>query len=269
MTKLEAQEILVEYVDKRKGKRVMALEEVSFSVQEGQFVAIVGPSGCGKSTLLNVIGGLQPFQGGRLLLDGQDLTGPGSDRAMVFQSPSLMPWRTVMGNVTYGLELQGYRPDQIQLLGQQYIDLVGLSGFEESYPHTLSGGMRQRANLARALAVEPTLLLLDEPLSALDAQTRAYMQWELQRIWLQTKSTAVYVTHQISEAIYLADQVIVMSARPGKITETILIDFPRPRSLAIQQDPKFAVIEQHIWSLLQAEAVKMGMMIHEGSSFDS
>ena len=263
MKKLEAQEISVEYVMKQSHQRVLALERVSFTVQEGQFVALVGPSGCGKSTLLNVIAGLQPVTQGRLLLDGQEITGPGADRAMVFQSPALMPWRTVMRNVTYGLELQGCKQDEARLRAQQFISLVGLDGFEQSFPHQLSGGMQQRVNLARALTIEPSLLLLDEPLSALDAQTRAYMQWELQRIWQKTRNTALYVTHQISEAIYLADQVLVMSARPGRIKEVVTIELPRPRSLAVQQEPKFNQLERHIWALLQAEAGKMGMKIDE------
>ena len=233
-------------------------------------MALVGPSGCGKSTLLNVIAGLQTVTEGHCLLNGQEITGPGTDRAMVFQSPALMPWRTVMRNVTYGLELQGCGADKARRRAQQFINLVGLEGFEESFPHQLSGGMQQRVNLARALTIEPSLLLLDEPLSALDAQTRSYMQWELQRIWQETRNTALYVTHQISEAIYLADQVFVMSARPGQIKEVVPIELPRPRSLAVEQEPKFNQLERHIWNLLQGEAGKMGMMIDEGSSkYDS
>lgn len=263
MIKLEAQGISVEYVMKQSRQHVLALEEVSFTVQEGQFVAIVGSSGCGKSTLLSVIAGLQTATQGRLLLDRQEITGSSADRAMVFQSPALIPWRTVMGNVTYGLELQGCPQKQARLQAQHFINLVGLDGFEDSFPHQLSGGMQQRTNLARALSIEPSLLLLDEPLSALDAQTRAYMQWELQRIWQKTQNTSLYVTHQISEAVFLADQVLVMSARPGRIKEVVPIDLPRPRSLAMQQEPRFNELERHIWALLESEVEKMGMKIDE------
>jgi NitT/TauT family transport system ATP-binding protein len=247
---------------KRTGRPIVAVQDVSFAVADGQFVSVVGPSGCGKTTLLNVIAGLLPVAAGDVLLNGQPITGPGCDRAMVFQSPVLMPWRTVMRNVTYGLELQGIQRAEACSRAQAFIDLVGLRGFEDSFPHELSGGMQQRANLARALTTDPRLLLLDEPLAALDAQTREYMQCELQRIWQQTHKTAVYVTHQISEAIYLGDQVIVMSARPGKVKEVVPIDLLRPRELHVKRQPGFIEIEEHIWSLIQAEAVRTGMVIH-------
>ena len=161
-------------------------------------------------------------------MDEQPIDGPGRDRAMVFQAPALLPWRTVAGNVAYGLELHGHSEREARQRAQPFIDLVGLGGFAESYPRELSGGMQQRVNLAHALAVQPTLLLLDEPLSALDAQTREVMQMELQRIWLETRCSALYVTHQIDEAIFLADKVVVMSARPGRIVRVIPVDFPRP-----------------------------------------
>lgn len=263
MIKLQAQALAVTYRNTQTHRSVCAFNDVNFTVQDGQFVAIVGPSGCGKSTLLNVIAGLQPVTQGQLLLNGQPITGPGADRGMVFQAPALLPWRTVRRNVAYGLELQGRPPAEVNARTQHYINLVGLAGFEESYPHELSGGMQQRTNLARALAIEPDLLLFDEPLAALDAQTRAYMQWELQRIWLQTRNTALFVTHQISEAIYLADLVLVMSARPGQIKAVVTVDLPRPRALAVQQDGYFNQLERHIWELLQEEAVKTGLVIDE------
>lgn len=263
ISKLNAQALAVTYKNPQTHRVITALDGINFAVQEGQFIAIVGPSGCGKSTLLNVIAGLQPATAGEILLNGQPITGPGPDRAMVFQAPALLPWRTVRRNVTYGLELQGWRQTEANARAQQYLDLVGLTGFEASYPHELSGGMQQRVNLARALAIQPDLLLFDEPLAALDAQTRAYMQWELQRIWLRTRNTALFVTHQISEAIYLADEVLVMSARPGRIKAVIPVALPRPRALAVQQEPYFNGLERQIWGLLQEEALKMGMVIDE------
>lgn len=263
MAKLEVQNVYIEYLIKRTGQHILAVGGVSFAVQGGQFVTIVGPSGCGKTTLLNAIDGLLPVKSGRILLDGQEIRGPGHERAMVFQSPALMPWRTVMRNVTYGLELRGSDPAEARATAQRFIDLVGLHGFEESFPRELSGGMQQRANLARALTAGPELLLLDEPLAALDAQTREYMQFELQRIWWETRKTAVYVTHQISEAIYLGDQVIVVSARPGRVKEVVPVDLPRPRSLRVKRQPGFIELEEHIWNLIQEEAAKTGMLVHE------
>jgi NitT/TauT family transport system ATP-binding protein len=261
MALLKVRDVSVEYSMKRSGQPIVAVQDVSFAVDDGQFVSVVGPSGCGKTTLLHVIAGLVPADAGDVLLRGRSITGPGRDRAMVFQSPVLMPWRTVLRNVTYGLELQGCQPAQARSRAQTFIDLVGLRGFEDSFPHELSGGMQQRVNLARALTTDPRLLLLDEPLAALDAQTREYMQVELQRIWQQTHKTALYVTHQISEAIYLGDLVIVMSARPGKIKALIPVDFERPRDLRVKRHPRFIEIEEHIWSLIQAEAVQTGMVI--------
>lgn len=263
MAKLEAQSIAVEYLLKRTGQRVLAVQEVSFKIEEGQFVTMVGPSGCGKTTLLNAIAGLLKVTSGQILLDGRVIRGPAFDRAMVFQSASLMPWRTVIGNITYGLELQGFPKSEGRARAKKYINLVGLQGFEESFPRELSGGMRQRVNLARALTVEPELLLLDEPLAALDAQTREYMQFELQRIWWETRNTALYVTHQISEAIYLADQVLVMSARPGYVKEVVFIDLPRPRSLRVKRDPSFVELEDQIWNLIQEESTRTGLAIDE------
>ena len=171
---------------------------------------------------------------------------------MVFQTPSLLPWRTVIANVAYGLELHGYRRPEAAARARSYVELVGLGGFAESYPHELSGGMQQRANLARALAVQPRVLLFDEPLSALDAQTREHMQGELQRIWLQSRTTTVYVTHQISEALFLADRVIVMTPSPGRIKEVLPISFPRPRPLRLQRSEPFRQLEDRVWGLLEA-----------------
>jgi NitT/TauT family transport system ATP-binding protein len=224
---------------------------VSLDLRAGRFLAVVGPSGCGKTTLLKVIGGLVQPTAGTVLVGGSPVSAPGRDRAMVFQSAALLPWRTVLGNVAYGLELQGGAVDRRRVVAQHFIDLVGLSGFEESYPRELSGGMQQRVNLARALAVEPQILLLDEPLASVDALTREQMQNELQRIWMQTGHSAILVTHDIREAVYLADDIAVMSSRPGRITTIVPVNLPRPRTMAVTRDARFHALESHVRELLQ------------------
>ncbi|MCW5848748.1 MAG: ABC transporter ATP-binding protein [Anaerolineae bacterium] len=253
MASLELRQVAVEYTMKRTRQPLLALRNISLSVAHGQFVALVGPSGCGKSTLLNVVAGLQPASHGEVWLDGTPVVKPGRNRALVFQSPSLLPWRTVLRNVTYGLELQGAPPREAAQRARRYIDLVALNGFEESYPHELSGGMQQRANLARALATDPELLLLDEPLAALDPQMREVMQAELQHIWLQTAKTALFVTHLISEAVFLGDTVVVLSARPGTVRAVVPIDLPRPRTGQLRRSPRFRQLEDTIADLLQTE----------------
>jgi NitT/TauT family transport system ATP-binding protein len=254
MPKLEAFNLSVEYLSKRDSKSILALDGMSFTVEKGKIAAIVGPSGCGKTTLLKVFAGLQSLKSGEIKLDGQPVLGPGKERAMVFQSPSLLPWRTVIRNITYGLELRGMKTNRAEEKASNLIDLVGLNGFEQNYPRELSGGMKQRVNLARALATDPELLLLDEPLASLDAQTRESMQYELQKILFETNKTGVFVTHLTSEAVYLGDIVIVSSARPGSVREIIPVDFSRPRSLRIKMDPRFVEIDKHIWSLIREES---------------
>lgn len=248
--KLVARNVSVHYRMKRTGETVTALDHASLTVASSEFVCLVGPSGCGKTTLLNVVAGLTPASEGSVALDGHDIVGPGRDRALVFQSPALFPWRTVRQNIGYGLELQGMRRQDLYGRTQSFVDLVGLHGFEESYPGELSGGMQQRVNLARALAIQPQLLLLDEPLAELDALTREQMQLELQRIWLETRHAALFVTHQIDEAIFLADRVLVFTARPGRIRASVPIPFSRPRNLSIKRSPEFSAIAGQIWSLL-------------------
>lgn len=254
MLTLQAEEISIEYSDLTSYQTFKAIEKVSFHITQGEFVVIVGPSGCGKTSILNAIAGLLPITQGSLQLNGQDIKDSHKNCAMVFQTPALMPWRNVLDNVIYGLELQGIKKKQAYIQAQKYINLVGLQNFEHNFPHQLSGGMQQRVNLARALTIKPNLLLLDEPFSSLDALTREYMQSELQRIWLETNTTIVYVTHLISEAIYLADKILVMSAQPGTIKEIIKINLPRPRGLEIKHKSQFNKWENHIWNLLKKES---------------
>jgi sulfonate transport system ATP-binding protein len=217
----------------------VAVSDFSLEVARGTFVTIVGPSGCGKSSVLLAIAGLTRPSRGRVLVDGRPVDGPGRDRAMVFQEFALMPWRTVIENVRFGLELQRWNGGDLTDRARRYVRLVGLEGFEQYHPHQLSGGMRQRVGIARALAVDPQILLLDEPFGALDAQTRDAMGDELLAIWEQDKKTALFVTHSIDEAIVLGDVVVVMSRGPGRILETIPIELPRPRSIEVMDTAAF------------------------------
>ena len=264
MAKLEARNVEVEYYNQRTGNRLTALKEVNLDVEQGEFISIVGTSGCGKTTFLNAVDGLLPLRRGRIRLDGKEIRRPGPDRAVVFQSPSLLPWRTVYDNIMYGLELQGKRKtDKAQQIVQELIRLVGLSGFEKAFPSELSGGMQQRCNLARALAVDPEVLLLDEPFDALDAQTREFMQAELLRIWESTHKTALFITHQIDEAVFLADRVIVFTSRPGTVRRVVNINLPRPRSLHVKREIKFLEYLDEIWTLIEEEGRKSGALIRD------
>ena len=255
-TKLESIGLRHEYYQPRTGGRLLALDNINLKVEDGEFVSIVGPSGCGKTTFINLCDGLLTPTAGRITIDGQTVTGPGTDRGMVFQDSCLMPWRTVLKNVIFGLECQGLDNGEGQARARQFIKLVGLEGFEDHYPHELSGGMQQRCNLARALTVDPKILIMDEPFAALDAQTREIMQLELLRIWNEAKKTILFITHQINEAIYLADRVIVFGARPGKVKQTIKIDIPRPRKLSVKRDRKFLEYEDYLWNLIEEEVKK-------------
>lgn len=232
-----------------KDKRLMVIDGVSFDVQEGEFISILGPSGCGKTTLLRIIAGLEKQDEGEILLRGKSISGPGQDRAMVFQDYALFPWRTVLGNVLFGLEIRKIQKKEALEKAKSFIKLVGLEGFENSYPHELSGGMRQRVALARALVCEPDILLMDEPLSALDAQTRNVMQAELVRIWEETKKTIIYVTHSIEEAVYLSDRIAVLSKRPAKLLELVNVDLERPRD---RFSKEFVDLRAKIFKLIQS-----------------
>jgi NitT/TauT family transport system ATP-binding protein len=255
-TKLKATGLRHEYYQPRTGGRLLALENINLQVDDGEFVTIVGPSGCGKTTFINLCDGLLKPTAGQIDIDGSPVTGPGTDRGMVFQDSCLMPWRTVFKNVIFGLECQGLDNGEGQARAREFIKLVGLAGFEEHFPHELSGGMQQRCNLARALTVDPKILIMDEPFAALDAQTREIMQSELLRIWRDSKKTVLFITHQINEAIYLADRVIVFAARPGRVKATIKIDIPRPRELSVKRDPRFLKYEDEVWNLIEEEVKK-------------
>jgi NitT/TauT family transport system ATP-binding protein len=255
--KLQSVGLRMEYYQPRTGGRLLALENVNLSVDEGEFVTIVGPSGCGKTTFINIADGLLKPTGGKIMLDNKEVMGPGMDRAMVFQDACLLPWRTVLKNVLFGLECRGRgnsAEDKERAL--KFIKLVGLSGFEDHYPHELSGGMQQRCNLARALTVDPEVLIMDEPFAALDAQTREIMQLELLRIWREAKKTVLFITHQINEAIYLADRVIIFCARPGRVKDTLKIDLPRPRPLSVKRSKQFLEYEDYLWNEIEEEVRK-------------
>jgi NitT/TauT family transport system ATP-binding protein len=256
VNKVEIDRLTKRYYVERDGRQVLALSDVSLSVADGEFMAIVGPSGCGKTTLLNIVAGLLPYDLGTVSIDGKRVNGPGVDRAVVFQHSSLLPWRTVAGNVRYGMELQKrFDAAAVRERTAHFIRLVGLSGFEKHYPSELSGGMQQRVNLARALAADPVALLMDEPFAALDAQTREHMQAELLKIWSEARKTVLFITHQINEAIYLADRVTVMSPRPGRVKGVFDVPFERPRPLSLKRDPRFLQVEDAIWQLVEDEKV--------------
>ena len=252
--KLRAADVSIHYWIERSSTPFLAVDRANLDIRPGEFVSIVGPSGCGKTTFLNAVDGLLPISGGTLELNGKPIQRPGPDRAMVFQQASLLPWRTVLGNVVYGLEL-AHRTSKRERLerAREFIRLVGLGGFEDAFPTELSGGMQQRVNLARALATDPDILLLDEPFAALDAQTREFMQRELLRIWGATRKTALFITHDIKEAVYLADRVAVFTKRPGRVKKTVDIDLPRPRELNIKRDQRFLEYEDQIWSSIEEE----------------
>jgi NitT/TauT family transport system ATP-binding protein len=249
--KLEARGIRLDYVQPRTNTRLTALDGVDLEVMDGEFVSIVGPSGCGKTTFLSVVDGLIAATAGRILVSGKVVTKPGPDRAVVFQDASLLPWRTVRDNVVYGLECLNVHRREARARAARFIDMVGLSGFEHHYPYELSGGMQQRVNLARALVVDPEILLMDEPFASLDAQTRELMQEELLQIWVKAKKTVLFVTHQIDEAIYLSDRVVVFSGRPGRVKDIIPVAIERPRRLKVKREQRFHAIEDRIWGLIE------------------
>jgi NitT/TauT family transport system ATP-binding protein len=258
MNKLEARGICK--VFEKSDATIEVLRGINLSIAPGEFVALVGASGCGKTTFLRIVDGLIKPESGEILIDDKIVSSPGQDRGFVFQTDCLLPWRTVVDNIVLGLELQGKERHEAREMAQAFIDLVGLQGFERSHPQELSGGMRQRANLARALVINPQVLLMDEPFASLDAQTREIMQRELLRIWSQNRKTVLFVTHQIDEAVYLSDRVVVFTARPGRIKTVLPMELGRPRPLEVKRSHQFMGYVDQIWKLIEEEVLEsMGM----------
>lgn len=254
---MDGNEIVLSIKDLHKSFRkddgeLVAIEDFNLDIMDGEFVCVLGPSGCGKTTLLRIIAGLEEPTSGKILLKNKEITGPGSDRGMVFQEFGLFPWRSVRKNIEFGLEIRKIPKEERRTISDRYIDLVGLKGFETSHPNELSGGMKQRVGIARALANDPAILLMDEPFGALDAQTRNLMQKELLRIWSEMKKTVVFITHSVDEAVFVADRVVVMSARPGKIKSIFDVKWERPRDRA---GVEFASLRKKILAELEIETV--------------
>ncbi|MCW2888522.1 MAG: nitrate/nitrite transport system ATP-binding protein [Streptosporangiaceae bacterium] len=269
-TLIEAVDVSAGYDNRRERTRLIALRDISLKVSQGEFLAIVGPSGCGKTTLINMIAGFVKPISGTVKVRGVEVNGPGADRAMVFQDYALLPWRTVERNVEFAMENRRGRvpkPDRQRRIARA-LELVGLVGFEKSYPHELSGGMRQRVGIARALVGEPEILLMDEPFGAVDAMTREAMQAELEKIITETRQTVVFITHSIDEAITLGDRIVVVSNRPGTIREIIHVDLPRPRfdeRNDVKRSARFGEIRSRLWELLSDEALgaKSGPVVQQ------
>src|SRR2546428_568864 len=261
--KLRIKDVTVTF-QRRRGGSVVAVDRLDLVVRDKEFVCIVGPSGCGKSTLLRVIAGLARPSSGDVVLNVARVGGPGADRGMVFQSYTLFPWLTVQGNVEFGPRLSRHPPELCARIARRYIDLVGLSGFEHAYPKELSGGMMQRAAIARALANDPEILLMDEPFGALDAQTRTLMQELLLSIWEQTHKTVLFVTHDIEEAVLLADRVYVMTARPGRIKREIKVSLPRPRTVEVLDSEEFLRFRREVQQSIREESLKVLSAKEEG-----
>jgi NitT/TauT family transport system ATP-binding protein len=238
----------------KNGQPLQILDVERFAALEGEFITVIGPSGCGKTTFLHIMGGFIPAEAGSIRVYGTEVQGPGPDRGMMFQEFALFPWKTVAGNVAWGLEAQGAPRAQIDQVVAKYLEMTGLADFRNHYPAELSGGMKQRVALARVLAFDPKVLLMDEPFGALDAQTRETMQEEVTLLWERTKKTIVFVTHDIEEAVYLGDRVVVLSARPGRIKEEVKIDLPRPRRLEIKKSMQCHEYRNHVWDMIRSES---------------
>ncbi|RII17763.1 Aliphatic sulfonates import ATP-binding protein SsuB [Streptomyces sp. YIM 130001] len=254
MNALEISQLSKSYVDAYTGEEITAVGDVSFSVAEGEFVSILGPSGCGKTTVLNIIAGFVRSTGGSAVVDGRPVEGPGPDRGVVFQSHALFPWKTVLGNVVFGLRMRGVPRAERDARGLEFLELVGLSGFETKYPHELSGGMQQRLGVARVLASEPALMLMDEPFASIDAQTRRKLQEDLTDIVEQRHPTVFFVTHDVDEAVFLSDRIVVLSGRPSRVHEIVEVDLPRPRSWRTAAElPQFRATANRVNELLAGD----------------
>jgi NitT/TauT family transport system ATP-binding protein len=258
--KIEARALSKTYVSSRTGEKVQALNNLSFAIGANEFVSIVGPSGCGKSTLLSLVAGFAAPTTGEVLVDGVAVKGPDPQRGVMFQDYALFPWRTVLGNVEFGPMARGVGSAERRALARRHIEMVGLAGFESRFPHELSGGMRQRCALARLLANEPKVWLMDEPLAAVDLQTRYILQDELLRLWGDdadpaSRRAVMFVTHGIDEAVYLSDRIIVLGRRPGQIKEVVAIDLPRPRR-SVRNSAAAGRFVDHIWNLIRDEAAQ-------------
>jgi NitT/TauT family transport system ATP-binding protein len=260
MGQIEISNLTIEYKLLKGEGTFKAVDSVSLSVEAGELVTIVGSSGCGKSTLLLAIAGLVETSRGSVSVSGKLVAGPGPDRAVVFQEASLLPWKTVLGNVRFALEMRRWRAGDLNERAMRVIQMVGLESFADYHPHQLSGGMRQRVNIARALAVDPAVLLMDEPFGALDAQTREIMGEELLRIWERDRKTALFVTHDIDEAILLADRVVVMGRNPGHIKDVVKIDIPRPRRGEVVDSPEFIEYRRMLRGYLASDMADMHLV---------
>jgi len=240
-----------------RGNETVALDGVDLDIYDNEFVCVIGPSGCGKSTLLNIVAGLDTPTGGHVYVDGKEVNGPGSERGVVFQQYALFPWLTVEKNVRFGLAEQGMGRAEAAAIAQKYLEMVDLTGFAKAYPKELSGGMKQRVAIARAYAVNPKVLLMDEPFGALDAQTRTELQSELLTTWEKEQKTCFFITHDVEEAIVLAQRVVIMSARPGRIKEIVKIDIPYPRSQETKMSPRFLELKNYIWGKVYQEYLEV------------
>jgi NitT/TauT family transport system ATP-binding protein len=254
---VELRNVSKSFIDRKRGRETVALADVSMTIGKSEFACVLGPSGCGKSTILNLVAGFEQPNSGSVLIDGRTIAAPDRSRGMVFQQPLLFPWLNVIDNITFGPRMAGAPAEQYAAQAARYVQLMGLTGFEKHYPYELSGGMQQRVALARAWISEPELFLMDEPFGALDAQTRLMMQELLLRVWERSRTTVIFVTHDIDEALFLADRIFIMTARPGRIKENLVVDFARPRNYeTIIFEQQYITLKQRILQVIRGETLQ-------------